>query len=176
MASQIQSNLLLGVLFYPCAIALGFSAYQKLAGDIRAFEEAVVNYRLLPRALVPIAARLIIGLELLGALALIVPVFPMIASVLLALIGGLFTAAQGSAIFRGLKISCGCHGAQSGTVGWKTIVEPMVFLLCGVSGGILQWLTPMHPSMTITYVLAGCASYWFLQVLRLNRQILRTAA
>jgi ubiquinone/menaquinone biosynthesis C-methylase UbiE/uncharacterized membrane protein YphA (DoxX/SURF4 family) len=80
--------------------------------DMAAFAEAVANYRLLPAALAPAAAALVVGLEVVaGALLVVGRVERAAAAVATALLA-VFTAALAQALLRGIDLRCGCFGGE----------------------------------------------------------------
>ncbi len=98
------------------ALILGYAGATKVAQpDV--FALAIGNYQLLPKQFLTPVAYLLPPLEMVTALALFIPVYRT-AGWFLA--GGLFMTfllAVGSALARGLDVSCGCFG-QAMTVSW----------------------------------------------------------
>lgn len=174
MDGEIVTGAACGALLIHCALMLLRSASQKITQDVRLFEEAILNYRLLPSLLIPAAARAVIALECLTAFALfLILSAPLIGVGLLAVAGGFFTTVQCSALWRGLKISCGCHGAEGNMIGWNTLIAPVWFLISGLTGGALyMWLRPeISASFVLSYLLAGLAVYWLQSIARQTVQI-----
>lgn len=165
-----------GAFSVPCAISLTRSASQKITQDIRLFEEAIFNYRLLPGRLISTVARAVIALECLTASALFFILgVPLIGAGLLAAAGGFFAAVQCSALWRGLKISCGCHGTEAKMIGWNTLIAPAWFLISGVTGGAVSIrLRPeISATFVLSYLLTGLAVYWLQSIARQTVQIFR---
>jgi uncharacterized membrane protein YphA (DoxX/SURF4 family) len=106
----------LGVIFL-------MAAWPKLA-DPTAFATSVSNYRMLPLPVERVIALTLPPLELLVGVALIVGVFDAGASLVVFGLMLVFTGAVGSALARGLDISCGCFDTEGGAkVGFGKIVE-----------------------------------------------------
>ncbi len=147
-------------------IALGAiflaAALPKLQ-DPAAFSKAVANYRMLPVPYERALALVLPPLELFIGAFLILGVLDAGASLLAFVLMIVFTAAVGSALARGLDISCGCFESHGGTkVGMKKIVENLAITLAAwwVVRGDRSWLSlgswkrAMRPS---TAALAGAA-------------------
>lgn len=103
-----------------------YAAFEKLIHP-DAFAADLVNYRLLPDALVYPIALFLPALELVaGVLIVAGPVkgeaAAFIALMLLAFIGG-----EVQALARGLDISCGCFGSGSGKINFLSIGRNTVF-------------------------------------------------
>jgi putative oxidoreductase len=106
----------LGVLFV-------MAAWPKL-GDPAAFATSVTNYHMLPATAERVLALVLPPLELLVGVALIVGAVDAGASLLAFALMIVFTDAVGTALARGLDISCGCFETEGGTkVGLAKIVE-----------------------------------------------------
>jgi len=106
----------LGVLFVAAAL-------PKLA-DPGGFATSVSNYHMLPVGAERVLALVLPPLELLVGLALIAGVLDAGASLVTLLLMVVFTTAVGTALARGLDISCGCFDTQGGTkVGLGKIAE-----------------------------------------------------
>jgi uncharacterized membrane protein YphA (DoxX/SURF4 family) len=106
----------LGVLFVAAAL-------PKLQ-DPAAFAKAVGNYHLLPETAERVLALALPVLELIVGACLILGVLDAGASLLVLGLMIVFTAAVGSAVARGLDISCGCFDTEGGAkVGAEKIVE-----------------------------------------------------
>ncbi|RKT87533.1 Methylamine utilisation protein MauE [Saccharopolyspora antimicrobica] len=95
----------------PAALAvagvLAFAAVSKLR-DLARFSDAVAGYRILARGLVPVAARTVVGAELLGAVLLAVPPTRVWGSALAMVLFSAFLIGMGSVLRRGMRVSCGC--------------------------------------------------------------------
>lgn len=94
---------------------------QKLA-DPAAFATAIANYRVLPEALVGIAAVGLPVLELVVGAALLWPVYAQGAAAVVAVLLALFAAAMAQSKLRGIDLDCGCFGAaQASQVSWLKV-------------------------------------------------------
>jgi thiol-disulfide isomerase/thioredoxin len=89
------------------AVVLTVAAVAKLR-DRAGFAAAVAGYQILPRRLAPVTARLVIGLELVSAAALVVPASRRGGAVAALVLFGGFLAAMSVALRRGLRVDCGC--------------------------------------------------------------------
>lgn len=106
----------LGVLF----IAAALPKLQDPAG----FAKAVGHYHLLPETVGRVVALALPVLELLVGACLVLGVLDAGASLVVLALMIVFTAAVGSAVARGLDISCGCFDTEDGAkVGAEKIVE-----------------------------------------------------
>jgi uncharacterized membrane protein YphA (DoxX/SURF4 family) len=89
------------------------AAWPKLT-DPTAFATSVSNYRMLPVPVERVLALVLPPLELFAGIALIVGVLDAGASVVVFSLMVVFTAAVGTALARGLDISCGCFDTEGG--------------------------------------------------------------
>lgn len=106
----------LGVLFIAAAL-------PKLR-DPEAFAKSVENYRILPEVAARALALVLPTLELVAGALLLAGFADAGASLVVFALMVVFTAAVGSALARGLDISCGCFETEGGSkVGMKKIVE-----------------------------------------------------
>ena len=96
-----------------------------------AFAEDIDNYRMLPYLLVTIMAAIMPWLEVLCGLLLIFGKWLKGATLLLIAMNFVFIIAIGSALARGLDISCGCFAVSDDgiKVGYKRLLEDVVFLV-----------------------------------------------
>src|SRR3978361_642896 len=109
------------------AIVFGVAAVPKLI-DPGAFANDLLNYRILPDALVGLFALFMPALELVIALALLCPLRLVI-----------FAVARAQARIRGIDLSCGCFGAAfESKVSWLTVTRSLVLAL--MSALPLFWL------------------------------------
>ncbi len=123
------------------------SAAMKLAA-IGQFAAALENYRILPPILLAPAVWLIPALEALAAAGLVIPASRADASVLAAVLLGMFTAAIAINLARGRTgIDCGCFGPalRQELSGWLIARNAMlsacaVVVLIPPSGRQLTWL------------------------------------
>lgn len=98
------------------ALVLGFAGATKVA-DPDVFALAVGNYHMLPKQALTPVAYLLPPLEIVTALALLLPAYRAAGWVLAGGLFATFVLAVGSALARGLDVSCGCFG-QAMTVSW----------------------------------------------------------
>ncbi|MCA9256317.1 MAG: hypothetical protein KDA33_11805 [Phycisphaerales bacterium] len=132
MDATSNNRTLLQTISHVCALAVGgyflYAAWGKIGPDeARQFAIEIGNYKILPVAYTNIPAVIMPFIEVFGALALIYPPTRKAGSII---IGGLLLfficAVAYSALYLGLKISCGCTGADSGAAGWSTIGRNVV--------------------------------------------------
>ena len=112
--------------------------------DPAAFAKSVANYHLLPETPGRILALILPPLELLIGVFLILGIFDAGASAIAFALMVIFTLAVGSALARGLDISCGCFETEGGSkVGMKKIVENLLFVAAAwiVHRGDRSWLS-----------------------------------
>lgn len=76
------------------------------------FAQAVINYRLVPLARVNLFAIVLPWLELVSGIFLLVGLFSRGSIIIITLLMALFLGAIGSALWRGLDISCGCFSTD----------------------------------------------------------------
>jgi uncharacterized membrane protein YphA (DoxX/SURF4 family) len=118
----------MGVLFLAAAL-------PKLADPV-GFAHAVENYHLLPTPAERILALVLPAVELLVGVALLLGIADAGASLLAFALMLVFTAAVGTALARGLDISCGCFDTREGTrVGLGKIAENLLL----VAAAFLVW-------------------------------------
>ncbi|HEU4410412.1 MAG TPA: MauE/DoxX family redox-associated membrane protein [Polyangiaceae bacterium] len=111
------------------AARLGLGALFLVAGALKlrdpyAFALEIANYQLFP-ALAPWLAAALPATEIVVGVALVAGPRPWARAGALAaaLLLGAFTVAATSAVVRGVNISCGCFGADSGPVTWLTVAR-----------------------------------------------------
>lgn len=130
-----------------CALVVAayflYAAVGKIGhGDARQFAIEISNYKILSPAYVNLPAVFMPWWEVAAAIALIVPATRRAGAVI---IGGMllmFIAAVAySALYLGLKISCGCTGDGSSQAGWFTIGRN-VLLLAGVVASVYLYTWP----------------------------------
>jgi hypothetical protein len=95
---------------YTLAMVFAASAWTKIA-DIGNFEAAVVNYRLLPAAVVKVFARALPMVEAAAAIGLLIARTRLTSTLVLLGLLAVFTAAIAANLIRGRRdIDCGCFG------------------------------------------------------------------
>jgi len=122
------------ILRWIVALVFIYAGFMKILNP-SLFAEQIDNYRMLPYWLVTITAVILPWLELLCGFLLIAGKWRGGAASLLTLLTLVFLIAIGSAMARGLDITCGCFGmTEAGSkVGWSKIGEDILLLaLCGV--------------------------------------------
>jgi putative oxidoreductase len=132
--------------FVLLALRLALGALFVFAGAVKvadpsAFAIEIHNYQLFP-ALAPVLAATLPAVELaIGAALLVGPRLWVRAGALAAAaLLVLFTVAVGSAVARGINISCGCFGAGSGPVTWMTVIRDVALL--AASAAIVVMVPP----------------------------------
>jgi len=102
--------------------------------DPQGFATAVANYRVLPGALVNPFAVVLPWLEMISGVTLILGIFIPGSTLMVAGLLFIFSIALGSALYRGLDISCGCfttsHEARS--ISWSYLARDISLLLLAV--------------------------------------------
>lgn len=126
------------------ALRLGLGGLFVVAGvlklrDPAAFATDIANYQLLPQYAALLAAMLP-AVEILAGLALIAgpASWRRSAAAAIALMMVVFTVAAASALARGIDISCGCFGGESGRVDGLTIVRDVVLLAAAIAAVVLR--------------------------------------
>ena len=119
------------VVAHLCALGVAlyflYAAYPKIK-EPRQFRIDIMNYRMLPERYSNLAALFLPWVEVVSAVALLIPKTRRAGAVMT---GGLlvfFIAAVGYALSQGLDISCGCTGKDSARAGWFTIARNVVLL------------------------------------------------
>ena len=100
--------------------------------DMAAFAESVANYRIVPPALVPAAAAVLVGVEAVAAFALVFGFWVRAAALLVAALLGVFTVGLASALVRGIDLACGCFGGNAPAT-WWTVLRDVVMLLAALA-------------------------------------------
>jgi len=116
-------RIVLGALFI-------WAAVTKLP-DMAGFAQDVANYRVVPAALVPLVASAVVGIELLGGIALVVGVMERAAAAVIAGLLVVFTAFLSQALLRGIDLRCGCFGGDE-PASWWTVARDLVMLAAAV--------------------------------------------
>lgn len=102
------------------------------------FAVAVFRYQLLPDAAVNLMAIFLPWLELVAAIAILIPRTSTAATAILFGLLAVFTAAISIDLVRGINISCGCFtlDANAGPIGWWEVVRDIGFLALA---GFVLW-------------------------------------
>jgi putative oxidoreductase len=124
------SRLVLGGLFL-------WAAANKV-GDMARFAEEVADYQLLPAPVVPWAAALMPGIEVLAGLLLVAGVWARPAALVLSVLLVVFIGALSQSLLRGIDLRCGCFGG-SDVATWGTVWRDAALLALGVA---VLWLGP----------------------------------
>jgi uncharacterized membrane protein YphA (DoxX/SURF4 family) len=95
--------------------------------DMAAFAESVANYRIVPPTLVPLAAVVLVGVELAAGLALMANLWTRASALVLAALLAGFTVGLTSALVRGIDLACGCFGGNAPAT-WWTVARDVVLL------------------------------------------------
>jgi uncharacterized membrane protein YphA (DoxX/SURF4 family) len=137
------------IVFWTLRAGLGalftWTGVIKLA-DPSTFATEIQNYQLFT-SLAPIMAASMPALEVVLGLALLAAPRPWARAGALAT-GGLmlvFTIAVTTVIFRGINISCGCFGADSGPITWLTVLRDLALLAACAVVYTLADRTPSRP-------------------------------
>ncbi|MBC7354593.1 MAG: DoxX family membrane protein [Desulfomicrobiaceae bacterium] len=93
-----------------------------------AFADSVVEYQLVPYALVPVVAVVLPWLELLAGLCLVLGVRAKAAAWTVAGLLAMFSVAVASVLWRGLPVGCGCFEASGEPASWLTVARDLVWL------------------------------------------------
>lgn len=117
------ARLLLGALFV-------WASVTKVP-DMAAFAESIANYRIVPPGLVPVAAVVLVGVELTAGLALMANLWSRAAALVLAALLVGFTGGLTSALLRGIDLACGCFGGNAPAT-WWTVARDVVLLALAV--------------------------------------------
>jgi putative oxidoreductase len=123
----LGARLYLGSLFL-------FACWHKLL-DPHAFAVDIATYQILPLALVNLLAIVLPWVELLTGFMLLLGLRTRAASLLVAAMLAMFTAAISIAVAKGLDLACGCfasQGAAEDPISWKTIVRDAAWLLLAI--------------------------------------------
>jgi uncharacterized membrane protein YphA (DoxX/SURF4 family) len=120
----LAARLYLGSLFL-------LACWHKLL-EPHAFAVDIATYQMLPLALVNPLAIVLPWVELVAGLLLVLGLRTRAASLLVAAMLAMFTAAIAVALARGLDLACGCfasQGAAEDPISWRTIVRDAAWLL-----------------------------------------------
>jgi len=120
------------------------------------FAVDVATYQFLPLWAVNLFAITLAWVELAAGLLLVLGVRSRAAALLVALMMLAFLAALGSALSRGLELSCGCfasQGAAEDPISWRTVVRDLAWLALALYAmwldraplGLERWLNHRRP-------------------------------
>ena len=96
--------------------------------DMAAFAKDVANYRLLPAALVPFVAAVVVGIEIVVGLALATGLWARAAALVAAGMLVVFVAGLSQALLRGIDLRCGCFGGDD-AADWWTVLRDLAMLV-----------------------------------------------
>lgn len=122
--TALLCRLVLGIIFL-------YAGIEKIIAP-REFAIAIYNYRLLPDWAINMLAVILPWLEVFLATGLIAGIYVRGASLISALLFLTFATALAINLVRGLDISCGCFGAQSGNINWFYLVRDAGLLAISV--------------------------------------------
>ncbi len=116
------------------ALVFGSGAFGKLSAWDE-FEGVVQNFRVLPRALVPVVAKVLPPVEVLLALAVLVPPTRAIAGWGMAILLVVFAAAIGLNVVRGrVNIDCGCfRSSLKQNLSWWLVLRNALLVVLAVA-------------------------------------------
>ena len=102
------------------------------------FAIAVFRYQLLPDSAINLMAIFLPWIELVAAVAVLIPRASAAAAAILLALLAVFTAAIAIDLVRGIDISCGCFtlAADAGPIGWWEVVRDVGFLALA---GFVLW-------------------------------------
>ncbi len=114
-----------------CRLALGaiflYAAATKVP-DVATFAQDIANFRLLPPALVPYAASVVVGIEVVAGLALVTGFGARAAALVATGMLVVFIVALSQALLRGIDLRCGCFSGQENAT-WGTVLRDVAMLL-----------------------------------------------
>jgi hypothetical protein len=112
------------------------------------FAIAVFRYQLLPDATINLMAIFLPWVELVAAIAILIPRTSAAAAAIVFALLTVFTGAISIDLARGINISCGCFtvAADAGPIGWWEVVRDVAFLALA---GFVLWagLRPAKPAV-----------------------------
>jgi len=119
-----------GFVLAACRIVVGglflWAASTKVP-DMAKFAEEVANYRLLPAALVPAVAAMVVGIEIVAGVLLVVGAWARPAAIVVSGMLGVFILGIAQALARGIDLKCGCFGGEE-AASWLTVVRDLAIL------------------------------------------------
>lgn len=130
MVKLLTSPLLSAIFRWILGSVFIYASIHKIT-DPAAFSEAIFNYRLFPNILINPLAVWLPWLELLAGLSLIIGIWIKGGALILSFLSLAFAVAVGTALFRGLDISCGCFSlTEAGeTIHWTYIAQDFGLLV-----------------------------------------------
>ena len=128
-AAALIFRLILAAIFLYASVPKIIAPYE--------FAIAVFRYQLLPDAAINLMAIFLPWIELVAAIAILVPRTSAAAAAILFGLLAVFTAAISIDLVRGINISCGCFtlNADAGPIGWWEVARDVGFL--AVAGFVL---------------------------------------
>jgi uncharacterized membrane protein YphA (DoxX/SURF4 family) len=119
-----------GLALAACRVIVGglflWAASTKVP-DMAKFAEEVANYRLLPAALVPTVAAMVVGIEIVAGVLLVVGAWARPAAIAVSGLLGVFILGIAQALARGIDLKCGCFGGEE-AASWLTVLRDLVIL------------------------------------------------
>jgi putative oxidoreductase len=114
-----------------CGILLVYASLDKL-GNSSQFSESVGNYRILPSALVPLAAVVVPWFEFFTGLCLAFGFLPKGSALIFCVLMAGYAVSIGSALVRGIDLNCGCFNMdwKETETGW-TVLRDLLLLALG---------------------------------------------
>jgi len=133
MKRLIASPLLAAVFRWILGLIFIYASIHKIADPI-AFSETIYNYQIMPDMLVNFFAIWLPWLELFAGFSLIIGIWIKGGALIISILSTAFAIAVGSAIFRGLDISCGCFSLTHGRaiIQWTHLSRNLVLFVIGL--------------------------------------------
>ena len=133
MKKLITSPLLAAVFRWILGLIFIYASIHKIADPI-AFSETIYNYRIMPDMFVDFLAIWLPWLELFAGLSLIIGICIKGGALIISILSIAFTIAVGTALFRGLDISCGCFYAYDTEeiIEWTYMAQDLCLLIMGL--------------------------------------------
>jgi uncharacterized membrane protein YphA (DoxX/SURF4 family) len=109
------------------------SGLDKIA-DMNVFVHAILHYQFVGTGVAMLVATILPWLEILCGLGLILGIYPRPSSFIITVLLLMFTVLVGSAMIRGLDISCGCftQDPSANKIDWQKIAENVGMILIGI--------------------------------------------
>jgi Methylamine utilisation protein MauE len=145
---QVFGHYLLGAIRVALGAVLLWASLAKIKQPYD-FLTDVYDYQMLNSQLVLFVAMCLPWVELLVSVCLLGGIFVEGAMAASCVLGAIFTTAVGTALLKGLPISCGCFAASPGDqrIGYMTLIRSMAVLLAAAVGLLLlrKW-TEQEPA------------------------------